>query len=194
LLTGFCLLLPLVVALCCAPVQVVGACIYVALLNRLLLPWYTSDYALEQMADALEQAAALFEKIYTSQHNRMRVAALAAGGSAAAGTDAASKAEAGGSASTADAAAAGDGGATGVLDSAAAAAELAALEAGEAALHVALRQEVLRRLVAVQMSLAKDTVSWRRGVLATPQVRGCMAAAAAAAHHMPAGFGAAICW
>jgi hypothetical protein len=163
-------------------VQVVGACIYVALLNRLLLPWYTSDYALEQMADALEQAAALFEKIYTSQHNRMRVAALAAGGSVAADADAASRGEANGCVSTT---AAGDGGGTtggggghaGVLDSAAAAAELAALEAGEAALHVALRQEVLRRLVAVQMSLAKDTVSWRRGVLATPQVRGSMDAA-----------------
>jgi hypothetical protein len=160
-------------------VQVVGACIYVALLNRLLLPWYTSDYALEQMADALEQAAALFEKIYTSQHNRMRVAALAAGGSVAADADAASKGEANNRCvSTAEAAGAGDdavaggvvGGHTGVLDSAAAAAELAALEAAEAALHVALRQEVLRRLVAVQMSLAKDTVSWRRGVLATPQV------------------------
>ncbi|KAF6265205.1 hypothetical protein COO60DRAFT_1623901 [Scenedesmus sp. NREL 46B-D3] len=141
--------------------SVVGACIYVALLSRLLLPWYTSDYALEQMADALEQAAALFEKIYTSQHNRMRVAALAAGGSVppveANGCEAAAAAAAGG-------------GETGVLDSAAAAAELAALESGEAALHVALRQEVLRRLVAVQLSLAKDTVSWRRGVLATPQI------------------------
>jgi hypothetical protein len=146
-------------------VQVVGACIYVALLNRLLLPWYTSDYALEQMADALEQAAALFEKIYTSQHNRMRVAALAAGSSAAAGTDLAPKAAGNGCEATAAA-----GRVTGVLDSAAAAAELAALEAAEAVLHVALRQQVLQRLVAVQMSLAKDTVSWRRGVLATPQV------------------------
>jgi hypothetical protein len=148
---------------------VVGACVYVALLSRLVLPWYTSDYALEQMADALEQAAALFEKIYTSQHNRMRVAALAAGGSVAAtAADVALKSTAS-SSETATATAAG-GGVSGVLDSAAAAAELAALEAAEAALHVALRQEVLQRLVAVQMSLAKDTVSWRRGVLATPQV------------------------
>jgi hypothetical protein len=105
----------------------------------------------------------------------MRVAALAAGGSVAADADAASQGEANRCVSTTEAAgvaaAAGVGGGhTGVLDSAAAAAELAALEAAEAALHVALRQEVLRRLVAVQMSLAKDTVSWRRGVLATPQV------------------------
>lgn len=150
----------------------VGACIYVALLNRLLLPWYTSDYALEQMADALEQAAALFEKIYISQHNRMRVAALAAGGSAAAGADLALPATA--KDCEAAAAATARGASSGVLDSAAAAAELAALEAAEAALHVALRQQVLQRLVAVQMALAKDTVSWRRGVLATPQVIKCM--------------------
>ncbi|WIA30100.1 hypothetical protein OEZ86_000195 [Tetradesmus obliquus] len=148
--------------------SVVGACIYVALLNRLLLPWYTSDYALEQMADALEQAAALFEKIYISQHNRMRVAALAAGGSAAAGADLALTTSA--NDCEAAAAATARGASSGVLDSAAAAAELAALEAAEAALHVALRQQVLQRLVAVQMALAKDTVSWRRGVLATPQI------------------------
>eukprot|EP00878_Enallax_costatus_P009280 GHUV01009699.1.p1 GENE.GHUV01009699.1~~GHUV01009699.1.p1 ORF type:complete len:818 (+),score=254.15 GHUV01009699.1:1908-4361(+) len=155
---------------------VVGACVYVAILNRLLLPWYTSSYALEQMADALERAADLFERIYMSQHNRMRLAAVAAG-ALLADDDSASAAIPAGDLSlpqhqrlpsqpTAQDTAVHEQGSM----AAAATAELAALEAAEAGLHVALRQEVLSRLIAVQMSLAKESVSWKRGVLATPQV------------------------
>jgi hypothetical protein len=59
--------------------QVCGACVFVALFNRLVLPWFTSDYALEQLADALEQAALLFSQIYNSQLERMRLAELVAG-------------------------------------------------------------------------------------------------------------------
>lgn len=50
------------------------------------------------------------------------------------------------------------------------AAALAACEASEAQLLVVLRQQVLSRLVAVQLALAKESVSWKRGVLATPQL------------------------
>lgn len=191
--------------------QVVGTCIYVGLLNRLVLPWYTSDYALEQMADALEQAAALFGRIYLSQHARMKTAAVIAGAvvednnssttcslaTAAAPADAhAGRVVAAkqGHQLSSDCTGLGAGGTSsnnglqGVCTSAeecsqdsaaqqpvlssseAAAAELAELEAAEAGLHLALRQEVLSRLIDVQLSLAKDSVSWKRGVLATPQV------------------------
>lgn len=165
--------------------QVVGACVYVAILNRLLLPWYTSSYALEQMADALEHTAGLFERICTSQHNRMRLAAVAAG-AILADDDSAATAVLPGSGEppklqhqrqhhqpqqvdnhhSSDVTA----GLVHGTAAAAATAELAALEAAEAGLHVALRQEVLSRLIAVQVSLAKESVSWKRGVLATPQV------------------------
>jgi len=152
-------------------VQVVGACIWVALVNRLLLPWYTSDYALEQLAGALEQAASLFTQIYDSQLERMRLAELVAGqtqqeapeallvhdgaGPAAPNIDAV--------AMSADSSTHGK-----VQPDPPPAVQLAAREAAEAQLLVVLRQQVLGRLVAVQLSLAKESVSWRRGVLATP--------------------------
>lgn len=133
---------------------------------------------MEQMADALERAAELFERIYASQHNRMRVAAIAAGavlaGDDQQNADTFRPTQMTASASAADITAAKAAATVPVgrlLSTAAAAtAELAALEAAEATLHVALRQEVLSRLIAVQVSLAKESVSWKRGVLATPQV------------------------
>ncbi|KAF8069573.1 ANTR6 [Scenedesmus sp. PABB004] len=132
--------------------SVVAACVYVAVVNQAVLPWYTSSYALEQMAGALATAAGLFEAIHTSQTRRMRAAAVAAGALAADGG--------GGS---------GAGAGAGADAAAAAAAELAALEAAEAGLHVSLRQDVLRVIVEVQLSLATESVAWR-GVLSTPQV------------------------
>lgn len=142
-------------------VQVVGACIWVALVNRLLYPWYTSDYALEQLADALEQAASLFVQIYHSQLERMRLAELVAGQT--------QQEAAGPAAPTTDAVArSADSSADDTAQPDPPAVQLAAREAAEAQLLVVLRQQVLARLVAVQLSLAKESVSWRRGVLATP--------------------------
>lgn len=163
-----------------------GACIYVAVLNRLLLPWYTTDYALEQLADALEQSAVLFERVYHSQLERMRLAEQVAGQMKQLGPDEAPlqvHVHAGSahhpkqqqSASTAaaahDATPAGPAAVSPSASSASSlppAVQLAAAEAAEAQLLVVLRQQVLSRLVAVQLSLAKESVSWRSGVLATP--------------------------
>lgn len=173
-----------VVCCLCLP-QVVGACIFVGLVNRLLLPWYTSDYALEQLADALEQSAELFAKIYHSQLERMRLAELVAGKIKREGPEillqvhvdhsaAATPAQQPSRQAAAPAAAPPAGLATPSSNKAAAgsaaeqAVQLAACEAAEAQLLVVLRQQVLSRLVGVQLSLAKESVSWRRGVLATP--------------------------
>lgn len=162
--------------------QVCGACVYVALVSRLLLPWYTADYALEQLADALEQSALLYGRIYASQLERMRLAELVAGQikqggpealqvhvdaapSPAATTPAGAKEPAGPIQNSGDA----SGTAVPPQDQQLPPAiALAACEAAEAKLLVVLRQQVLSRLVAVQLSLAKESVSWRRGVLATP--------------------------
>jgi hypothetical protein len=168
---------PFLFLLCCA-VQVCGACVYVALVSRLLLPWYTADYALEQLADALEQSALLFGRIYASQLERMRLAELVAGQIKEGGPEAlqvhvdaavpptattptGAKESAGLMQSDANGAANPD-------QQLPPAVALAACEAAEAKLLVVLRQQVLSRLVAVQLSLAKESVSWRRGVLATP--------------------------
>lgn len=150
-----------------------------ALVNRLLLPWYTSDYALEQLADALEQAALLFGSVYESQLERMRLAEIVAGQlkqqgpealqvhiNAAPASSEALAAPALGSppANNSPACPPAEAAGCGVSPVQA----LAACEAAEAKLLVVLRQQVLSRLVAVQLSLAKESVSWRRGVLATP--------------------------
>lgn len=179
--------------------QVCGACVFVALFNRLVLPWFTSDYALEQLADALEQAALLFSQIYNSQLERMRLAELVAGQIKQQGgtgvtpvpdalqvhIDAAPAVPESPCPTPAAAPAADDpppaaagrqeaataaGGGAGVQSGADPAAALAACEASEAQLLVVLRQQVLSRLVAVQLALAKESVSWKRGVLATPQL------------------------
>jgi hypothetical protein len=165
---------------CCCAVQVCGACVYVALVSRLLLPWYTADYALEQLADALEQSALLFGRIYASQLERMRLAELVAGQIKQGGpealqvhVDAAPPPTATAPAGAKEAAGSMQSGANGAAIPAPdkqqpPAVALAACEAAEAKLLVVLRQQVLSRLVAVQLSLAKESVSWRRGVLATP--------------------------
>jgi hypothetical protein len=166
--------------------QVCGACIFVALFNRMVMPWYTSDYALEQLADALEEATRLFGRVYMSQLERMRLSELVADQVKQEGPEAlqdhlsaalpAAAAPAGCFQEPASQGGAGDpaplaqcistaGGAAAQVSPAVA---LAACEAAEAQLLVVLRQQVLSRLVAVQLSLAKESVSWRRGVLATP--------------------------
>jgi hypothetical protein len=152
-------------------VQVCGACIFVAVVNRVCLPWYTSDWALEQLADALQQAGVLYGQIYASQLERMRLAEQVKHGD-------------GPEAALLQVHVAAEGEPTLVPPGVVAAPEgtpampvtpppppavaLAACEAAEAQLLVVLRQQVLGRLVAVQLSLAKESVSWRRGVLATP--------------------------
>lgn len=171
----------------CCVAQVCGACVFVTLFNRLVMPWFTSDYALEQLADALEQAALLFSQIYSSQLERMRLAELVAGElKQQGGTEALAvhinaapappcpapgpAAASAGADAPAAAASLGQQGATAAAGGQPAdpAAALAACEAVEAQLLVVLRQQVLSRLVAVQLALAKESVSWKRGVLATP--------------------------
>lgn len=162
--------LPVAVLRCCLGVQVCGACILLAVFNRVCLPWYTSDWALEQLAEALEQAGVLYGKIYDSQLERMRLAELVAEQVKQDGPEAVLlqvhvPASAGAEPTAPGVGAAGTAAVPPVLPPAVA---LAACEAAEAQLLVVLRQQVLGRLVAVQLSLAKESVSWRRGVLATP--------------------------
>jgi hypothetical protein len=127
--------------------SVVGGCLLVMAFNRLVLPMYTSDYALEQLADALQASAALYERVYRSQFERMRLSELVAG----------ALQQQAGDEPPADAAEA-------------AAAALAAAEVAEAQLHVQLRQDVLGRLVDVQLLLAREAVSFTcvMGWLSTP--------------------------
>lgn len=161
--------LPVAVLRCCLGVQVCGACIFVAVVNRVCLPWYTSDWALEQLADALEQAGVLYGKIYDSQLERMRLAELVAEQVKQDGPEAVLlQVHVPASAGEPTAPGVGAAGATAVPPVLPPAVALAACEAAEAQLLVVLRQQVLGRLVAVQLSLAKESVSWRRGVLATP--------------------------
>jgi hypothetical protein len=166
--------------------QVCGACIFVALFNRMVMPWYTSDYALEQLADALEEATRLFGRVYMSQLERMRLSELVANQVKQEGPEAlqtqfqtaalpAAAAPAGPLDSTSTQSPAGEPAplaqcisTAGEAAAVSPAVALAACEAAEAQLLVVLRQQVLSRLVAVQLSLAKESVSWRRGVLATP--------------------------
>jgi hypothetical protein len=127
--------------------QVAGACIWAALISRYILPWYMSDAALEAMATAFEHSAVLFQDLYNSQYQRMRVAAALV------------DAEAKGAADS-------SGGAVQQLLQ-----QMEQHEAQEAQLLRRLRQDVLKVLVDVQLLLEVEGVSWRTGMLATPQVK-----------------------
>jgi hypothetical protein len=133
--------------------SVTGGCVYVMLLSRLLWPWRLPAYVLEQLADALEHAMVLFAAIYHSQHERMRLSELVAEAQAAGGSGEADEAPAGAASEAVEQAAQ---------------QQLAQLEAAEAQLHVRLRQDVRGPLIAMQLLVARDSVSWQRGAYATP--------------------------
>jgi hypothetical protein len=53
------------------PTQVVLGCVWAAIMNRLLLPWFTSDWAAEELAGALTAAAGLTRELYALNYSRM---------------------------------------------------------------------------------------------------------------------------
>ncbi|KIY98832.1 hypothetical protein MNEG_9130 [Monoraphidium neglectum] len=148
--------------------SVVAGCVWAALVSNLLLPSYTSDWAIDQLATCLERSAVLISDLYNHQFRAMRAAAARSGLICDADTAAAASAAAAAAAAFGPAPAPAGKDAVGAAGAAAEAQQ--SLEATELALAARLRPEVVAPLLAVQAALEKESVSWRRGPLATPKV------------------------
>jgi hypothetical protein len=134
-------------------VRVVSVCtgvLFAAAVSNLVLPWYTSAWALDTMASFLTTSMGVLQQMYDRFYADGQAAAAAADIWARA-TD--------GSQETGTAAMAGTMGMPGKV---------------EPVMAPGLLQSpgLAGALVAVQVSLVKDAAAWKRGVLSTPPV-GC---------------------
>jgi hypothetical protein len=153
--------------------QVIAGCVWAAVVSNLVLPSYTSDWVIRQLAASLERCAALMADLYTHQYRTMRAAAIRAGlhahgGGAEGGESAGASAVPAGLQGAQGAA--GAGAEEDFSDDNGRVESAEEMEGRERALAARLRPEVVAPLLAVQAALERETVSWRRGPLATPRV------------------------
>ncbi|KAG2483338.1 hypothetical protein HYH03_017786 [Edaphochlamys debaryana] len=131
--------------------SVIAGCTVPVLVSSIILPWYTSAWALETMAGALRGAAVITRHMYDRFFAEGYAALVASKGQ-----DAAAEALAAHGLTREEAEACGAG-AGGRGDTA-------------ASPPPSLQALVWSPLVAVQASLMRDTAAWSRGLLATPEV------------------------